>query len=405
MPSGFWATRSGFSNVPKTLPQAWLLFEAGGEGKGGLVVTFWKDGRRIGEAPPVWLELKNIKTMYQRASATPEALIPPYESNSSAFDEALIGYNPDVTPKFEPPLQEDPQCVIFVHGWRPSEASAANAGQTMYKRLWWQGFNGRFATFRWPTYTSVFSYNSSEWRAWKYGKSLAEYVSRYIKQQLPDYSITVAAHSMGNIVTGSALMRGLTINKYILLEAALPAGCYDDSVNNYDRFLRAESISRTPDTAAEMGYRLFLQPAKANVGSFVSFFNVDDYALATGSVGFIPDWPIEVNWEKNEVSFKPDTLGGGIYHYQGTGISYFDLPADGMTRQIVDAHESLSFVARPRSRAAGAEPHSASVFGSVLNLQATCGFGADVNDHSGQFTRPIQQLKPFYARMMEEATQ
>jgi hypothetical protein len=405
MPAGFWVTKSGFANIPKTLPESWLLFEGSGEGKGELALTFWHGNTKIGEAPGVWLDLKDIRKMYERAIATPESLTPPYESNSSAFDDASVSYRPDVSPKFEAPADEEETCLIFVHGWKPTEATAANAGQTMFKRLWWEGFKGRFATFRWPTLTSNFSYNTSEWLAWKYGRSLNDYVTKYIKQQLPEYRVTVAAHSMGNVVTGSALKRGMTLNKYMLMEAALPAGCYDDSVNNYPRFLQAETSNPTPDTASEMGYRLFLQSTKLNVGSFVSFFNVDDYALATGSVGVIPEWPIEVNWEKNEVSFKPDTLGGGTYRYQSSGVSYFDLPSDGTTRQIVDVDESLSFVARPRSRAVGTETHNASVFGSVLNLQATCNFGAGVNDHSGQFTRPIQQLKPFYARMMDEVTQ
>jgi len=43
---------------------------------------------------------------------------------------------------------------------------------TMFKRLWWQGYQGRFAALRWPTYSAdsaawmgVFTFNLSEYVA------------------------------------------------------------------------------------------------------------------------------------------------------------------------------------------------------------------------------------------------
>ena len=33
---------------------------------------------------------------------------------------------------------------------------------------------------------------------------------------------------MGNIVVGSALIEGMTINNYALMQAAVPAACYDE---------------------------------------------------------------------------------------------------------------------------------------------------------------------------------
>jgi hypothetical protein len=179
------------------------------------------------------------------------------------------------------------------------------------------------------------------------------------------------------------------------MEAAIPAGCYNDSVNSYARFMIAEATRPTPDTREEKGYRLYLQSVTRNVGKFVSFFNIDDYALVTGTTRIL-FWPFETNWEKNQIDYKPD----GGYFYRGGGIS-----TCGPFRVVADAHESLAFVARPRSKAAGAELHNASVFGTVFNLESACGFGADVDDHSGQFTRPIQQLRPFYSRMVEEMKQ
>jgi alpha-tubulin suppressor-like RCC1 family protein len=403
IPQTFWVSASSTANVPKTLPFAWFLFEGSGEGRGQLVLNLWKDGQKIGKTTGVWLDLKEITKMYQRASATPDFLSEPYTSRGDLLNHDLIGYSPDVTPRFEAPSDEDEHCLIFVHGWKATENDATSASQTMFKRLWWEGYRGRFAAFRWPTKTSAISYNSSEWLAWKYGKSLADYVTKYVKQQIPTYRISIAAHSMGNIVTGAALKRGMILDKHLLMEAAIPAGCYDDSVNNYPRFLTAEMAHQTPDTASEMGYRLFLASTRSNVGKLISFFNIDDFALATG-VTKLGGWPFETNWEKNQVDYKPDSVGSGQYVYLGDGASYYFTVPD-MFRKVIDVHESMAFVARPRSKAAGAELHNATVFGAVLNLQTSCNFGPDADDHSGQFTRPIQQLRPFYQRMASELKQ
>ncbi len=404
MPQDFWVSRSQISNVPKTLPVAWFLFEGSGEGKGQLILSLWEDGQKIGETAGVWLDLKDVKQMYQRATATPNSLSEPYASNANPIDDENISYTSDVTPRFDPSPGEDEQCLIFVHGWKATEDDATSAGQTMFKRLWWEGYKGRFATLRWPTKTSVFSYNTSEWLAWKYGKSLDDYVTKYVRHQLPSYRVSVAAHSMGNIVTGAALKRGMTLDRYMLMEAAIPAGCYEDSVNTYTRFVDAEATHPTPDTMSQMGYRLFLSSARANVVKFISFFNIDDFALATGMKRVI--WlPFETNWEKNQIDYKPDTIGSGQYLYLGGNTSQYLTGAEGDFRQIIDVHESMAFVARPRSKAAGAELHNATVFGSVFNLKTSCNFGADVDDHSGQFTRSIQQLRPFYQRMVSELKQ
>ena len=409
-------------------PKKCLLFEGVTEGKGELEMVFLdQNGNQIGEGGSVWLDIKDIKKMYERASATPDPLTPvPYKSASSVFDETSISYTPDVSPRFEASADEQPQCLVFVHGWRMGYADSTSFSETMFKRLWWQGYKGRFAAFRWATQTSFDSYNTSEWMAWKYGKSLANYVENYLKHEMPGYTMNIAAHSMGNIVTGSALNRGMTVNTYMLMQAAVPSGCFDESSNTYALFVEAEITNPTPDTAADLGYTLYLDTAATRVASFVSFFNIEDWALATGTtpipggvIGVPFGWPYPTNWEENQVDFKPNLLNeadstAGDYQF-GPGqpiahrvtLNWGRTLSGGYTstRAVADIHESLSFVARPRSKAAGAEPHNATVFGSVINLQATCNFGRLQTDHSGQFNRRIQELNEFYHRMFVELRQ
>ena len=102
-----------------------LLFEGSQEGKGQLVLTIQKsDGTRIGEGPCVWLDLKNIKKMYQRSQ-----------------DDHFAGK----------PWDETDDTIVFVHGWNMSPNGRSSFAETFYKRLWHRGFKGRFAAFQWET--------------------------------------------------------------------------------------------------------------------------------------------------------------------------------------------------------------------------------------------------------------
>jgi len=63
----------------------------------------------------------------------------------------------------------------------------------------------------------------------------------------------------------------------------------------------------------------------------------------------------------------------------------------------------MAFVARPRSKAIGADSNSSSVFSHSYNLQ-DYGFNGERTDHSGQFNRNIQQLSGFYEAFYNELT-
>jgi hypothetical protein len=406
--SDYWA------DVNSGVPKKCFLFEGASEGKGELTVVFLDaNGNELAEGGSVWLDLGNIKKMYERASATPDPLTPlPYQSISSTFDESDINYSPDVSPRFEQSEDETPQCLVFVHGWAMSYDDSINFSETMFKRLWWQGYKGRFVGFRWATQTAFNSYNTSEWMAWKYGKSLANYVENYLKHEMPDYTMNIAAHSMGNVVAGSALKRGMTVNTYMLMEAAIPSGCFSDIVNNFADFATAEQINHvTPDTAADNGYRLFLSSVSNNVAKFVSFFNTVDFALQTGTTS-IPfqglAWPFQTNWVQNEIDYKPNRFFNATLDYydflpnasQGQRSVFFFNGTS--VRSVIDAHETMAFVARPRSKSAGAEGNTSLVFPSSFDLQGACNFGRQRDDHSGQFTRRIQQLSNFYDRVFSE---
>ena len=400
---------SVWSSLSDTAPKTYFLFEGTSRGQGQLQVVFLKsDGTTLlGSGGNLWLDIRDVKEMYQRAIAagagpSPTPPTEPYNSNSAAFNDGSIGTSIDSNNPFVAPPDETSQCVVFVHGWYTDWNGFTEYTEDLYKRLWWQGYKGRVVGFTWPALSGPTTYNPSEWNAWLYGRAFKNYVSS-IEGGYTNF--TVAGHSQGNVVVGSAIQEGLTIPNYILLQAALPTGCYttNNAYNNYTRFINQEATYPTPDTAANLGYRGFITPEFGNVGHYYCFFNPQDYALATGQFSW-GTLSFAANWEANQLNYKPDGNPGGSgagYYNTSPGTPNYNPVVHGVpqaNRAVTDGHESMSFVARPRSQAVGADPNSPAVFGAAntTDLHATYGFGGAETDHSGQFLRDYDQVYPLY---------
>jgi hypothetical protein len=284
----------------------------------------------------------------------------------------------------------------------------------MFKRLWWQNYKGRLIGYTWPALSGASTYNPSEWNSWLYGRAFMNFINTTVKPHFT--TVTVAGHSQGNVVVGSAIQEGLSFNNYILLEAALPTGCYTtlDNYNKYQPFLDQEKNYPTPDKVSDLGYRGYISSTNTlnpNVSSYYCFYNVQDYALATGK---IPWTPKASNWEANQLGYKPDGSpnadGQGQYSSKLTGSTYAlnfrQILPDSPTvtnRTVTEIHESMSFVARARSKAVGADPNAPLVFPGAIDMQANYGFGSLLSDHSGQFLRDYNQVYPMYSKIKQIA--
>jgi pimeloyl-ACP methyl ester carboxylesterase len=317
------------------------------------------------------------------------------------------------------------QLFVYVHGWRMDSDAYRSFSQSMMKRLYWSGFQGRFATVRWMTYSSddfvlplkeFFTFNNSEFIAYKTGDALASYFHT-LRVENPSWKIAVAAHSMGNVAMMEALKitraAGRTgdsadINNYVLMQAAVPAHCYDPSYDTYDAYLEQEIIKPTPDL-----YRSYGALIRAALrGQLVNFFNPRDYALMTGyeMIPLPPANPprlyrLATNFREHQLE-KPDKN----YYYQSGVVSYnatvaSPVGASVVNRTVTDIHEKLAHVARPRSLPAGG---SGGVGGEIerdLNLFENFGINSHRDEHSAEFNWNVQALKGFYDALIENAYQ
>jgi hypothetical protein len=382
----------------------YLLFEAGGEGRGKLVMTINKsNGTQVGEGPSVWLDLKNVKTMYQRRDG----------GSQNQWESA--GFERD-------PL-EQPNAIVFVHGWRMSPDSASNFAETMFKRLWHRGYKGRFGAFRWDTYWSddygwvpyvgqaidsyLAKYNDSEYNAWQAGTSFASFIN-----SLPSgYSRNVAAHSMGNIVVGSALLAGASIQNYALMHAAVPAACYDEDegrirqVKEYNHTAGPLSFTMwdelTPDDDEDSAVRAVAYRGRLkNVGgNLINFFLPDDYATSFA-------------WEINNDQTKPPNASlAANFRYNrlnldGTKLYKYNmiLNLEVLDHYLTDPYEAMPYACRTWGKVVGTFGETRGSIDTRIDLK-TSSYGTpngfDI-EHSAEFNRHIQQLEPFYNQLLIE---
>ena len=118
---------------------------------------------------------------------------------------------------------------VFVHGYNVSGNQSRGWGAEIFKRLYWSGSNTRFSAFAWwGNQSQVFGispdYQINLVHAFDTAKSFAQFLN------LLEGEKTVAAHSMGNILVGSAMHDwGARPENYLMLDSAAAKECYDAS--------------------------------------------------------------------------------------------------------------------------------------------------------------------------------
>ena len=387
-----------FANLTEEAPHKYFLFEgAGSGGKGQLVLTIKKHGQAIGTYPPVFLDIKPVKSMYVRAKGSPvNGITAPWDTTTSEVTDYMLDPNGH---DFQQPPDELKKIIVYTHGIHPPFVGQDDAykgniatAESAFKRLWHSGYKGRFAFYKWPalnpagffTSGTGFEFNQSEYRAWKYGRGLA----RFAGSVPADYQRHVFAHSQGNAVVAAAFKNyGLSARTWIITQGAIPISCYDTKLAHYVfPFV-------TPDLSTDLGYRGFLDaavPAKV-----VNFFNRDD--RVTGRI-----------WEINQEYFKPTVELVGItrveyWYYAGSGelsMRKFFNNVLLSERAVTDVHESMAMLVKSRSKAIGQGFGAQGQVDVPVDLHAEFGFG---DEHGSQWDRSIQQnVLPYYRRLLNE---
>lgn len=401
-----------FDSIKRNGNQLNFLFEGSAVGKGKFTLVFSASEKDFHELTAVWLELLDVREMFEQVKLS-------YSSSTKTSS-----WEPRQSKPFKCPWDEEPdKQIVFVHGWNMKEGSTNSYAETSFKRLWWQNYKGRYSSVYWPTGSNPLTYAPSEFTAWKCGAALKAYFDALATN---GRSVNVMAHSMGNIVVGSALREKAVINNYALMNAAIPAECYDDRSDlrqipgtkklssagiKFANLLRNLSWSEFKNwakpsvgddpkqTIASRGYRGFL---KNSFCTMINFYLPEDFATAEA-------------WEFHNSTQKPFSgiisykyrIGEKIEMYREVYIreGSMNTPVSKtvlVTSDVEDPHRVMAYVDSSKTKVAGAESKMQSEEIKIENINmGNTGQNKDwvdfAREHSAQFVWSLQKTWKFWA--------
>jgi len=340
--------------------------------------------------------------------------------------------------------------TVFVHGWNnsddPNNDEKSASAETMFKRLYWQGYRGEFVTFNWPTYTFEFNifdptdstYNPSDFQAYRSAKALKEVLAGY-RGTFPNLQpVHLLAHSMGNIVAGEALRQWAfdlpfnddpLVTTYVAMQAAVSAGAYGSNDTDslilgrpFPDLYRFWSHGRDGLSDPGLGTQNYFQGAGFSSEEWVNFYNPEDFAVGDPNI-VTGLWDLN-NIEKDSLDFDlnphfPSNAWPFGYGYvEGAGgntntddfwrfnadFSFnLDLTlTDAFGRPGPNAYEILAFFAQSASMPVGFK--SVNFFDTNTNIQSFGLLGGNNirANHSYQFNHDAAETWDFYASLKAE---
>jgi hypothetical protein len=354
-----------------------------------------------------YLQINDIKQMYERWTVGEKPLVTPKSVADKVVDGVITAF------QYTSPQDTNTPYILFVHGWNQETWEKDRYAETAFKRLYWQGYHGRFGSFRWPTdydfggigdswnnpITDPRNFDNSEFTAWQSATGLLNKLNA-LNSEYPD-KVYILAHSMGNIVTGEALRLAGTnrvVNTYAALQGAIASHTYDSSTTT--RTLDSSGInfdSGTPNRYANYytnGAVSYLKNS-AGAGVYVNFYNTNDYALGP------------LLWQFNQ-DLKPDdgisfpgyhySSSSGFYRINGSITTYLNFPTN--------TYEIFAYCDEARCYAIGAQANVGGAFKPLTQFNqielnvAPYNYGAAHKYHSGEFRSDNMSRGSFWRQVI-----
>jgi hypothetical protein len=377
---------------------------AGGSGALALTITD-ANGNVLGQTL-AYIQLVDIKQMYERWTVGDNPNNAPANTAHLTTEGLPVGAS---VFQYTQPQNTNTPYVLFVHGWNMETWEKDRFAETTFKRLYWQGYQGRFGSFRWPTYfdfplgswswqaVSLRNFDNSESNSWASGAGLLNKLND-LNAQYPG-KVYLIAHSMGNVAAGEALRLAggsQVVNTYVALQGAVSAHAYDPTTPTRDL------SASTPDDYAYYwtnGAPCYFN-GSSGAGTYVNFFNTNDWALT-----FL--WPEDQNLKPDNGLNYPGYFysvsslhPNGFYVQYGSGTNAFrNLNFPG------DTYPIFSFCDEARSQALGAQAGVGGVFSTAKQIDLKSDpydFAGNHVDHSGEFRSDNARRGPFWNAVLTQ---
>jgi hypothetical protein len=340
------------------------------KGSGALTLTILQGGTNTLAQTSMHIKLLDIKEMYERHTVGDSPSIAPTNHARIALEGIPVPF------QYPAPGDTNTPYILLVHDYDLPTWKKDRYAETAFKRLYWQGYEGRFGLFRWPgVYNGVVRpLDDSEFNAWRSAAGLLNLLANLNAEYAGN--VYLMAHGYGATVAGEALRLADTnvlANTYVAMQGAVPSHAYDAFAPVR---LLSFADSSTPNRYA-IYYTNAAPPYFCGVGgadAYVNYFNTNDYVLTN-------------LWRTTEDS-KPD-LG---YGFDGTNF-YKGYPLLGYSPLLfpTNTYEIFSYCDEARCDAIGAQPNLGGPFWSVGTFQQAdlgalpLSFGGKPKDHSAQF--------------------
>jgi hypothetical protein len=285
--------------------------------------------------------------------------------------------------------------TLFVHGWNMAAVDKKVYAETTFKRLYWQGYSGRFGSLDWPTFFDAqgprgpendladlsflnFTYNASELQAWRSGEALKNVLSGLRQpDSMGKVHVNLIAHSMGNVVAAEALRLwrlqsgDALVDSYIAMQGAISAGAFgsddtDAADSDFDLYRYWAGGNDQASGDNKRPYMSDVTNPSANwsqsaATNRVNMFNAQDFALSQAWVANNALKPLSGNiapfdtWPYNYHAFSPPAIiqREDAATLQRTRIE--DDMVDDFNRPGLYGHEIMAFVSRANALPIGAK--------------------------------------------------
>ncbi len=396
-------------------------------GSGTLTLTISQGGSNTLAQTTTYIQIQDLKQMYERWTLGDIPSIAPKTNAVAAAEDLPVG---TTSFQYGPADSTNTPYILFVHGWNMKRWEKDRFAESAFKRLYWQGYQGRFGSFRWPTdngfegswwqaLTDPRNYDNSEYTAWRSAVGLLNKLTE-LNSKYPG-KVYLLAHSMGNVVAGEAMRlagNNQIVNTYIGSQGAITAHVYDGGITNAANLLPFTyqypaaplswlgSVNYGPSTPNIYGN--WFAGNSAAVGRRINFYNANDFALATPRWGF-------------DQILKPDTLPVGSYAYFGSTNdpapwnNFGFIPAGGsllmldIVNSLREHYEAFAYAAESRATAFGATPTIGGLDGEldltqVWPVDTSNNNYADHLWHSAQFRGDSTQQWGYWRTLLYSPT-
>ncbi len=204
-----------------------LLIEGRAATTAPLVLSVEKDGALIAEVK-LELRISNVEDMFRHTDLTDvpreyngTAVAPPVPASSTRTGDPGAPY---------PDTATNGKYFVFVHGFNVNGQRARGWNSEVFKRLYQMGSHARFVGVTWNGATgaqlpngSYTDYHQAVFHAFQTGDALA---ARLASNGVCG-DVTIAAHSLGNMVASQAIQYGgFSPSRYYMINAAVPLEAY-----------------------------------------------------------------------------------------------------------------------------------------------------------------------------------